>query len=171
MGIDSLRLGIDSLRFRRESIPMGTYSRMYKFAATPGNSINTRNVTATTNIISHHNLSRQWTSPTGHQDSSYPIPPRESAQLSTPQSLGIWQLFAHYIFLYFSSSLTVLFSHLKMHTSLKLISSYSFHFLQICTLLTKHTKLMLIWTTSINLYCLGWEYFPEILPIKTPLMS
>ena len=27
-------MGIDSLRFRSESIPMGTYSRKYKFAAT-----------------------------------------------------------------------------------------------------------------------------------------
>ena len=35
MGIDSLQLGIDLLQFHSESIPMGTYSRMYKFAATP----------------------------------------------------------------------------------------------------------------------------------------
>ena len=28
-------MGIDSLRNRSESIPMGTYSRKYKFAATP----------------------------------------------------------------------------------------------------------------------------------------
>ena len=29
-------MGIDLLRNCSESIPMGTYSRMYKFAATPG---------------------------------------------------------------------------------------------------------------------------------------
>ena len=32
---DIIPMGIDSLRNRSDFIPMGTYSRKYKFAATP----------------------------------------------------------------------------------------------------------------------------------------